>query len=342
MPYPPLEYQRPIQLGLKSVRTVYQEPENPVRWSYLQALSHYDKRKIYDCDPYAMVFQFRDNLYGIYTHSLDGMGDPWIYLIVGPEKAMLVDTSFGLGDLKGLVDDITGGMPVILVNTHCSYDHSYGNFQFGECFCHEYEVPYMQERMDPHIWDYLFDENGNGKYCNFRRQDLVEYAPYVIHGCKNGTIFNLGADHDIELIHLPGHTPGHAGYLDKKNRILIGGDVVCIGELGIGPGRTEGRPFSEYATVEALRNEFLKLREREDEFDFIFPGHGPVDLGPIVVDNALEACEKVLRKPQSPDQIVEYDRHGRHFRTFNMQIYLSGYLRYNQNNVYMDRSWSEE
>lgn len=337
MAYPPLDYQRPIDLGLKSVRTVYLEPENPVRWSYLKALSHFENRKIYDVDPYAMVFQFRDNFYGIYTHSLDGMGDPWIYLIIGPQKAMLVDTSFGLGNLKGLVDEITGGMPVILVNTHRSFDHSYGNFQFGECYCSEFEVPSMEAQMNPHIWDYLFDENGKGIYCDFPREDLVDFVPFEIHGCKNGTIFNLGEDYDVELIHLPGHTPGHAAYLDKKNRILIGGDVVCVGELGIGGPRPENPYSGTYATVEGLRNELVKLVRRKDEFDYLFPGHGPVDLGPIVLDNVLEACEKVLADPQHPDCIIEYDRHGRHMKTYNKEIYLSGYLRYNMNSVYMDQ-----
>lgn len=336
MAYPPLDYQRPIDLGLKSVRTVYLEPENPVRWAYLKALSQVEGRKIYDVDPYAMVFRFRDNFYGIYTHSLDGMGDPWIYLIVGPEKALLVDTSFGLGNLKGLVDELTGGMPVILVNTHCSFDHSYGNFQFGECYCSEFEVPSMEAQMKPTIWDYLFDENGKGIYCDFPREDLVDYAPFKINGCKNGAIFNLGEDYDVELIHLPGHTPGHAAYLDKKNRILIGGDVVCVGELSIG-GPRPGNPYSrKYATVEGLRNELVKLIRRKDEFDYLFPGHGPVELGPIVLDNVLEACEKVLADPQHPDCILEFERHGRHMKTYNQMIYLSGYLRYRMDSVYMD------
>ena len=77
------------------------------------------------------------------------MGDPWMYLITGPEKALLIDTSFGIGDLRGLVDEITGGMPTIVVNTHASVDHSYGNFQFEKVYCHEYAVPYLQKQMDP-------------------------------------------------------------------------------------------------------------------------------------------------------------------------------------------------
>jgi hypothetical protein len=84
-------------------------------------LREHDKTKqINDVDPYAEVYQFRNNIFGILTHSLDGMGDPWIYLIVGPQKAMLIDTSFGLGDLKGLVRELIDDMPYYVVNTHCA------------------------------------------------------------------------------------------------------------------------------------------------------------------------------------------------------------------------------
>ena len=94
-------------------------------------------KKIYDVDPFVEVYQFRENFYGLLTNLLDGHNNfVWMYLIIGPEKAMLIDTSFGLGNLKGLVDEISNGKPVILANTHCSCDHSYGNCQFDKAYGH--------------------------------------------------------------------------------------------------------------------------------------------------------------------------------------------------------------
>ena len=102
-------------------------------------------KRVYDVDPYVEVYQFRENLYGLLTHILDtGGGLVWMWLIIGPEKAMLVDTSFGVGNLKGLVDETTGGMPLIVVNTHCSPDHSYGNCQFERCYSHQLQAPDME------------------------------------------------------------------------------------------------------------------------------------------------------------------------------------------------------
>ena len=39
------------------------------------------------------------------------------YLIVGEEKAMLIDTGYAYGDLRGAVDSITD-KPLVIVNTH--------------------------------------------------------------------------------------------------------------------------------------------------------------------------------------------------------------------------------
>jgi glyoxylase-like metal-dependent hydrolase (beta-lactamase superfamily II) len=332
-----LEKQRPINSPIKSVRTVFREAENPVRWAYAKILREHDKTKrVYEIDPYAEVYQFRDNVYGIYTHSLDGMGDPWIYLIVGPEKAMLIDTGFGLGNLKGLVEEILGDMPYCVVNTHCAYDHSYGNTQFDTIYCHEYEAYNLNVRMKPDIWDYLFNEEGKGIWADFERNDLVAFKEYEIVGVPNGSIFNLGEDYDIELVLLPGHSNGHAGFLDKKSQILFAGDIACFGAVGIGGGQ-KGSPYKKYATVEALLIELKKIVARLDEFDAIFPGHGPVDLSSIFIANVMEACEAVVENPKAYHSKKEVQRNGDTFTQYDRMIYESGYLRYNSSSLYMDK-----
>ena len=280
-----------------------EEPVEPLSAAYMKELRLYNKtKKVYDVDPYAEVYQFRENVYGILTDSLDGMGAPWMYLIIGPQKAMLIDTSFGLGNLKGLVDEITGGMEVIVVNTHASYDHSYGNHQFGRAYCHEYCAPYLQKQLTPHLWDYLFHEDGTGKWTEFDKNDIIPYQEYEIVGVPNGHIFNLGEDYDIELVFLPGHQAGHAGFLDKKARILFCGDDFISMRVGIG-GAKPGMPYREFATVTALRNELRKLVKRTDEFDSLMPGHFIVDIESSVVTGLLEACEAVVQNPDDYDYL---------------------------------------
>lgn len=144
-----------------------------------------------------------------------------------------------------------------------------------------------------------------------------KFQDYQIVGCPNGYLFNLGNDYDIELVFLPGHAPGHAAYLDKKNRILFAGDDACFGAIFI-PGPEPSDPYGKYATVSGFRNELVKLVARMDEFDGIFPGHGLVDMGSIMLVNILEACEKVIADPENCD---------------SKMIYESGYLSYGLSGV---------
>lgn len=324
-----IEIQRKMYSEVKTNRTLYREPENPVRWAYEQLLRTHDKtKKIYPVNPYAEVYQFRDNLYGIYTESLDGMGDVWSFLIIGPQKALLIDTGFGIGNLKGLCDELTGGMEIILVNTHSHFDHAYGNFPFGRVYCSEYEVPLLQSKNNPHIWDYLFDQNGRGIWCDFDRNDLVSWQDYEIIGVPDGYCFDLGDGYQVELVHMGGHTPGHAGFLDKRNRILFPGDDCCYGNISIGAAMEKDCAFREQATVTALRANLNKLIQRRNEFDCLFPSHGVVDAGPIMLNNLMEACDRVLADPKHPSEIFEEEFDGKKHVQYRQYVYNSGFLCY--------------
>ena len=88
----------------KAKRLSWFGPQNLVSYTYMKRLrEHDDTRKVYDCDPYVEVYQFRDNLYGLFVPNCDGAGDVWQWLTIGPEKCLLVDTGFGLGHTKALV-----------------------------------------------------------------------------------------------------------------------------------------------------------------------------------------------------------------------------------------------
>lgn len=311
----------------------YREPENPVRWAYEQLLRTHDKTKaIFPINPYCEVYQFRDNLYCLYTESLDGMGNVWSFLILGPEKALLIDTGFGLGNLKGLCEQLSGGRELIVVNTHCHFDHAYGNFPFGRVYCSEYEVPSLQSSNNPHIWDYLFDKDGNGNWCDFDRNDLVAWQDYEIIGVPDGCTFDLGAGYQVELIHLGGHTPGHAGFLDKRNRIFFPGDDTCIGTVTIGafPPST---PFAGLGTVTELRKNLVKVIARREEFDCLFSSHGILDVGPIHLTNLKEACDRILADPEHPSEIQESTRDGVPKLDYLEYIYNSGFMAYDLDHV---------
>jgi glyoxylase-like metal-dependent hydrolase (beta-lactamase superfamily II) len=284
-------------------------------WLY-QLREHNNTKKIYDVDPFIEVYKLRDNLYGLLSDMLDTEYYVWMYLIVGPEKAMLIDTSFGHGNLKGLCHEITGGKPLIVANTHCGPDHSYGNCQFERTYDHVDLVGDLNWKQDQGIWDYLFKENGKSMCAGVDKKDMIPFKKYEVIGVPDGHTFNLGKDYDVELVWLPGHQAGHSGFLDKKGRILIAGDAITGGGTKLNGGedphsdprhandRFQGStiPRDDHRrTVTAYRDGLLRLSKRLNEFDYVFGGHGINDLDNGIILNIIEACNEIIANPECYD-----------------------------------------
>lgn len=286
----------PIQSKVKSNRVYMVEPINATSWAYMKLLRENSAIKsVHPVDPYKEVYRIRDNVYAIYAESADGMGDPWMYLINGPEKAMLIDTGFGIGDLRGLCRELVGDREIIVVNTHPHYDHAYGNSQFDRVYIHEYDAPGLRE-LDGHIWDYLFQDDGLPIWSEFDRDDIIPWKDYEIIGVPDGYTWDLGKNYEVELIHLGGHTPGSSAFLDKTGRNLFCGDDFVSMRVMLG-GRRPGQAYAEFGTVRGFRNQVEKLYRRSGEIDHLFPGHFVMDLGSEVIGSMLNTLDEILAAP---------------------------------------------
>ena len=72
----------------------------------------------------------------------------------------------------------------------------------------------------------------------------------------------------LQVLHCPGHTPGHIVFFDERARLLISGDVIFKG----GVGRSDF-PRGNHATlIDSIKSKLLPLG---DDVTFI-PGHGPL------------------------------------------------------------------
>lgn len=256
-------------------------------------------KRIYQINPYVEVYQLRKNLYCLYTENCDAGGAVYMHLIIGPKRALLIDTAYGLGNLPALIDLLTGGKPLLVTNTHHHCDHAYGNCRFPQVYCHKYDVPFLQAQ-DIHIWNYLFDDNGNGKWLDFDKNDLPSFKSYQIIPFENGHIFDLGNGYKIEAVWLGGHTPGHCGYLDKQNRIFFSGDDItsngCSAGMGPNPDETNEYAF-RYMNLKSFHDALLPIAARQNEFDFIFPQHGALELDSSLIPVLLNTCEEVINNP---------------------------------------------
>ena len=68
--------------------------------------------------------------------AIDEFGIDIMYLIIGTERALLIDTGIGIGNIRSVVETMTH-LPYDVVNTHHHYDHVGGNGRFSMVYAHK-------------------------------------------------------------------------------------------------------------------------------------------------------------------------------------------------------------
>lgn len=193
------------------------------------------------------------------------------YLLYG-ERCLLVDT--GVAETPGDVIlpylDSVGLDPIDLdfvLNTHADVDHFGGNNAIRDAasravFCaHAADTAWIEERSR------ILHE----RYGWYAAED-VDYAPEVKDWLQSamgpdvpidlrvvgGETFRLGPGLEVEVLHLPGHSPGHVGLWEPRSKTAIITDAA----LGAGLLDMEGRVISPppYFDVAAYEGTVALLR----------------------------------------------------------------------------------
>lgn len=199
------------------------------------------------------------------------------YLIVGTEKAMLIDTGYCYGDLKSAVRSVTE-KPLIIVNTHGHCDHAGGNAQFEEpCYIHEKDIALCREhtgevmRRDnaeraKHSINYETGEIFNALPEDFDIEAYCAMRTGTLCPVKEGDIFDLGGA-VMEIIETPGHTKGGISVLYReKNIVFVGDEANFFVWL-----------FSEETTSREVHIQTLK-KMYDIAADAYISGHNPVPM----------------------------------------------------------------
>lgn len=253
--------------------------------------------KVYEVDPYVMVFEDEDvpGVFHIYYDAHSKGASAWMHLIVGQERALLIDTAFGIGDLRSLVETLTD-KPVDVVNTHFHGDHSAGNGQFETIFIHKYDIPYLE--MSEKAENRLLPAPGT-----YREEDIIPLRSAKHVAMEDGFVFRLGEGHEVEVIHMPGHAAGGCMLLDRKYNLLFSGDAVVFTPTLI-IGKFPAPYYPEYLTVTAFRNALKKALPKCQNVKKLYTGHSVQGISPVYLTDMMDCCEKIIAHP---DQYETYD-----------------------------------
>lgn len=181
-----------------------------------------------------------------------------MFLVRGEERALLIDTGLGGGDLRAQVEALWTG-PLAVVNTHGHVDHVGADRQFPEVLAH------------PADWQEIRRNNRQGEVC--------------LRPLGAGDRLDLGG-RSLEIIETPGHTPGSIVLLDRERRLLFGGDNVSDRPVFL---FLPGASLTDY--LESLR----RLAAGSGDYDVIYACHGTAaqQAGQV---QALIACGEALAR----------------------------------------------
>ena len=152
------------------------------------------------------VIKQKENLYVI-RERLDEIDPRFltkytnIYLILGPDKALLIDTGCGLFPLKSILEKLIEKRELLVVNTHSHFDHRGSNNEFETIYIHENEV-----RIASLPFDISFLKGSPKEIENrFSTINFVYQPSTNVEQLSDGDRFDLG-NLSVEVIHTPGHS----------------------------------------------------------------------------------------------------------------------------------------
>ena len=160
------------------------------------------------------------------------------YLLVGDERTVLVDTGLANTPDEALLPALEqiGAEPDLIVISHADLDHCGGNRRTRERYpralfaCHELDRRWIESNAAMLAENYLWHEpyGLNVPDDQGRREMLAMLggdSPIDL-GLRGGETIRLEAGRRLEVLHLPGHSPGHVGLWDPRHRVAIIIDAV--------------------------------------------------------------------------------------------------------------------
>lgn len=173
----------------------------------------------------------------------------------GSNAAAIIDPG---GDIEKILEVVAnqGLAPERILLTHAHLDHVGG----AAALAGELGVPIEGPHRADESWVARLPEQGR----MFGFPFVSAFTPQ--RWLDQGDTVRVGAE-TLEVLHCPGHTPGHVVYFHRPGKIAFVGDVLFAGSIG----RTD-LPGGDYDTlISSIRERLWPLG---DDVTFV-PGHGP-------------------------------------------------------------------
>ena len=224
----------------------------------------------------------------------------YIYLVEGEKEAIVIDTGYGIGNLRKMCQTLTDKPIRNCIITHEHFDHLGGISYFEKAYMSEVckkatEIP-----------------NVHGMYADIAYPEL-----HNIEVVEDGYVFDLGG-RQLQVFYIPDHAAGSIALLDKDSRLLFSGD-----ELGTPAYKAIG------TTVEQYSRNINRLFKYFNDIDWCLGGGFVYDNMVLYrqkncLDLILKGYEGIQYVP--PKQLPPFPDDGTYGRRLHDQVMMTNRL----------------
>lgn len=194
-----------------------------------------------------------------------------MYLLIGKEKALLIDCGYGKINLKSIISKLTN-KPVTLLLTHGHIDHARGCYAFDDVYLDEDDFDVFQKHLDRE-----FQKNYFSKTVEKGRIKKLDFDS-----------FDLG-DRKVSLLKTPGHTKGSVCIIDPFSHIAFVGDTINPFDVWLG--------LEESTSVKTYKESLEKLLSiiNKYQIDYLYSGHNTLPMKKSKLIDFISLCDEIIK-----------------------------------------------
>lgn len=193
------------------------------------------------------------------------------YLLNGTQRSLLIDTGLGICNISEVISQLTD-KPITAIATHIHWDHIGGHKYYPDFYAHEAELDWLNGGFPQPletIRGYVTDRCELPK--DFHIDEYVFFQGKPTKVLYGGEHIDLGG-RMVDVIHTPGHAPGHICFWETERGYLFTGDLAYKGMLTAWfPSTDPDAYLKSIETVAALPVEKM------------FPAHHSLDMQPEIL-----------------------------------------------------------
>ncbi len=235
---------------------------------------------------------------------------PFSQYLLRDERSLLVDTGVKETPAEVILPFLDGLQPDFVLNSHADVDHYGGNAAIREAapealfLAHALDVPWIESAeaimRERYGWYEAYGLGYEPDVFAWLRDAIGPDLPIDI-SLRGGENIRLGPNLTVEVLNLPGHTPGHIGLWEPSSRTAIVIDsAMARGLLDMDGNVIHPPPYFDVAdylgtarTLQALRPARLltahyDVLEGDDVDRFLADTVAFVEDAARIVEDALE------------------------------------------------------